>query len=238
MYEMKTRVRFSQCDMNQFLSKAALLDYFQDCCNLQSYFGNVDADHMMANNLVWILSAWNVVINRMPKAFDEVAVYTWPYEFKGFFGMRNFKLVDANGEVLAYADTTWTLFDIAAGRPVKASKELIEHYELEEPFPMEHVGRKLAEPAESELVDSMVVRKHHLDVNQHMNNAQYVREAYNYVPDDFDLKRILVEYRKQTILNEKIDFYKTIDSNCVTIVMKDSEGAVHAIVKFDGKTEV
>lgn len=236
MYEMKTRVRFSQCDADQFLTKAALIDYFQDCCNLQSYFCNVDSDHMRASNLVWILNAWNVGINRMPKAFEEVSVFTWPYAFKGFFGFRNFKMEDANGEILAYGDSTWALIDGSTGRPVRVTEELISHYELEEPFPMEQAGRKLAEPAQSELAGSIVVRRHHLDVNRHMNNAQYVREAYNYVPAEFETRKIQVEYRKQTMLDEKIDFYKTMDEKCVTIIMKDSEGAVHAIVKFDGET--
>lgn len=236
MYEMRTQVRFSQCDERQRLTIGSLIDYFQDVCNEQSYGNGVDSDYMTASGFAWVLNAWNVEIKRLPKSFEKVSVYTWPYEFKGFFGMRNFKMEDEQGEVIAFADSVWTLIDIHTGRPVKVPGEIASHYHLEEPYPMEHAGRKIPVMEEGGHAGSIVVARHHLDVNHHMNNAQYVREASDYLPQDFRVSRVMVEYRKQTRLGEKMEFYKTTQDNCVIIVMKDSEGAVHAITKFDGKT--
>lgn len=236
MYEIRTQVRFSQCDECERLTAGALIDHFQDVVNAQAYGINVDSDHMTARGLAWILNAWNVEIKRFPKSFEQIRVSTWPYEFRGFFGMRNFKMEDEQGDVIAFADSIWTLMDIHTGHPVKVSSEIAANYQLEEPYAMEHANRKLSVDGEGELAGTVRIVKHHLDVNRHMNNAQYVREAADYLPDNFVITKIMVEYRKQTLLGEKMEFYKTIDKNCVTIVMKDSEGTVHAVAKFNGKT--
>lgn len=236
MFEMKANVRFSECDRNRRISPAGIINYFQDCCNLQSINDGMDADYLFNSGRVWVLNSWTVVLERLPESFEDIYVYTWPYDFKGFYGLRNFKLLDSDGKVCAYADSMWTLINMETKRPSNIDDELMSYYHIEAPYPMEHEGRKIHLKSEGVFAGDVEIKPHHLDVNNHMNNAQYVLEAYDYVPDSFRTKKIRVEYRKQTLLGEKLKIYRTIDKESVTIIMKDSDGMVHATIKFDGKT--
>lgn len=237
MFSIKSSVSFSACDADQKLTAGGLVDYMQDCCNLQACSDNIDVSYLVSIKKAWILNCWHIVVKRMPQAYENITVFTWPYEFKGFYGMRNFKIEDETGSICAYADSTWTLVDIDTGRPAKLTDEVLEHYHIEEPYPMAHEGRKIAVKDEGELCSVIEVKKHHIDVNHHMNNAQYIREAFDYVPDDFAYTDIRAEYRKQTLLLEKLEIYRTITSESVTIVMKGVDKAVHAVIKFDKKDE-
>lgn len=236
MYELNTQVRFSMCDEGQKLSVGGMVDCFQDVCNMQAYRIGVGSDYLALHRTAWVLNTWNIHINRFPQMYETVKVFTWPYEFKGFFGFRNFKMEDSQGEIVAYADSIWTLIDINTGRPVKVTEEIRSQYTIEEAYPMEHISRKLLEPECGDYVGGILLGRHHLDLNHHMNNVQYVREAADYLPQGFAVGRIMVEYRRQTRLGEKIQFYKTTEENCVTIVMKEDNGDIHAIVKFEEKS--
>lgn len=237
MFAMEGRVRFSECDMEQRLTIAALVNYFQDCCNVQAIEDGISTNYLTAMGKAWILNSWQIVIDRLPQAYEDITVYTWPYEFKGFYGMRNFKLTDSMGNVCAYADSTWTLVDIGTGRPSKITEEFRSQYHMEEPYPMEHYGRKIMVEQEGLVAGGFEVQPHHLDVNHHMNNAQYILAAADYLPQDFVTGQLRVEYRRQTLLSEKLQISKTTDQESVTMVMKDEEGVIHAILKFNKKME-
>lgn len=237
MFAMEGRVRFSECDMQQKLTIGSLVNYFQDCCNLQAIDDGISTNYLTAMGKAWILNSWQIVINRLPEAYEDIKAYTWPYEFKGFFGMRNFKLTDALGNVCAYADSTWTLVDITTGKPSRISEEFRRHYHMEPPYPMEHSGRKILMEQEGSMAGGFEVQLHHLDVNHHMNNAQYILAATDYLPQGFDIGQLRVEYRRQTLLAEKLRIYKTMDGESVTIVMRDEADVIHAILKFDKKME-
>lgn len=43
-------------------------------------------------------------------SWRKITVKTWPYNFKGFYGYRNFTIEDAEGKICAYADSQWILW--------------------------------------------------------------------------------------------------------------------------------
>ncbi len=50
---------------------------------------------------------------------------------------------------------------------------------------MEYADRKICVPEEMEEQESFQVAKHHLDINHHVNNAQYIKMAEEYLPEGF-----------------------------------------------------
>ena len=51
----------------------------------------------------WLVNSWHIVFRRRPSMGEEFLVKTWPYKFKGVFGMRNFLMESMDGEALVYA---------------------------------------------------------------------------------------------------------------------------------------
>jgi len=47
------------------------------------------------NHIAWVLSSWQICINRLPLLNEQVKISTWAYGMKAFYGYRNFTLEDA-----------------------------------------------------------------------------------------------------------------------------------------------
>ena len=118
-YSFSGRVRYSEIGENGLLTLPGILNYFQDCSTFHSEAAGLGVKVLKEKNKFWVLSAWQVIINRYPYLGEEIVTSTWPYGFRGFMGFRNFTMDTAEGERLAYANTFWTFIDGKNGLPCK-----------------------------------------------------------------------------------------------------------------------
>ena len=240
MYKFTSRVRFSETAKDNKLTIPHLISYFQDCSNFHSNSIGLYKDKLLGMNRAWFLSSWQIVINRRTDIDEEIEVETRAYEIKGFYGLRNFIMYDANKEVCAYANSIWFYVDTIKGKPIKYEWEGAG-FEIDEEFPMEKADRKIVIPSGLEKIikaDALRVRESHLDSNCHMNNREYVRIALDFMPESLDLdkiRQIRVEYKKAAVLNEiMIPVYHFDDSNNRIFVSLDNEaGENFAKVEFE-----
>ena len=124
MYDFKSRVRYSEVNSERQLTLPALIDYLQNCCTFQSEDMNIGVEYLDQHHAAWVLSSWEIVMNRYPKLAEHITVSTWPYSFKGFYGYRNFTIKDEAGEICAFANSVWVYMDTATMRPVRIAKEV------------------------------------------------------------------------------------------------------------------
>ena len=90
MYRFESRVRYSEVDSEKKLTLSSLLDYLQDCCTFQSEELGIGVEYLAGHQAAWVLSSWEIEILRYPEMGERIVTGTWPYDFKGFFGYRNF----------------------------------------------------------------------------------------------------------------------------------------------------
>lgn len=155
------------------LTLPALIDYLQNCCTFQSEDMNIGVEYLEQHHAAWVLSSWEIVMNRYPKLAEHITVSTWPYSFKGFYGYRNFTIKDEAGEICAFANSVWVYMDTATMRPVRIAKEVQDAYipVMDEAIQYEWADRKIrieGTPVEKEPV---LVQRFHIDTNHHMNNG-------------------------------------------------------------------
>ena len=232
MYEFNSTVRYSEVDSKGQMTWLALMDYFQDCSVFHSESVKLGVEYLGRKHLAWVLSSWQIQVNRYPKLGEKIVVATFPYEFKGFFGMRNFLLMTEAEEVLACANTMWTLLDTEKMVPAKPTEEMLQKYVLEERYPMDYRGRKIAIPDNGSKQPAVPVTKEYLDTNFHVNNGQYVRIAKMYLPDRVSVKQLRAEYRKSAVLGDV--FYPVLyanDGNYV-VSLNDKDQKAYAVVEF------
>lgn len=231
-YHFNGRVRYSETDEKGVLTLPGILNYFQDCCTFHSEDIGQGMKVVESRSRVWMLSSWQVVIERYPAMGERLVISTAPYDFKGFMGMRNFTLDTESGERLAWANTYWTHINTKTGLPVKLTPEDYAGYECAPKLEMDYAPRKIALPEKREKMAEIVIQKHHLDTNHHVNNSQYVQIAEDYLPEGFQIRQMRAEYKKQARLHDV--FYPEI--NCeeekVTVVLNNAEGQPYAVVEF------
>ncbi|MCI8615280.1 MAG: acyl-[acyl-carrier-protein] thioesterase [Lachnospiraceae bacterium] len=233
MYSYKSRIRYSELDESGHLRLESLLDYFQDCSTFQSEDLGLGVDCLKERHLVWVMSFWQIVVERYPNLGETVTIGTAPYDFKGFLGFRNFLMTDEKGDRLACANTIWSLLNTQTGMPVKAPEDMREKYILEPKLDMEYASRKIQIPENMEQQEKVPIRPRHLDTNHHVNNGQFVKIAIDSLKSSGRIKQLRAEYKKQVVLGDVLTPYTMIKTgNKTTVALKDGTEKVCCIVEF------
>lgn len=237
MYSFNSRVRYSEVNSEQEMTLPALLDYLQDCCTFQSEELASGVDYLKEHHQAWVLSSWEVFVKRYPKLAENITINTWPYDFKNFYGYRNFTITDEQGEVVAAANSVWVFMDTEKMKPVKISDHFIEVYrdEMGKRLERDWSERKIKICGETEQKAPIAVQRFHIDTNHHMNNSKYVMTAENYLPEEFETASLRVEYKKAAVQDDIL--YPEVLENGKNIIVSlaDECGKAYAIVSFMGK---
>lgn len=101
MYGFDSRVRYSEVDDREKMTLASVLNYFQDCSTFHSEDLGVGISYLDSIGSLWVLSYWQIDIMRYPSVCEKIRISTFPYEFKGFLGYRNFLMQDETGKNIA-----------------------------------------------------------------------------------------------------------------------------------------
>jgi len=232
MYSFTSDIRFSEVDSDKKLTLTSLINYFQDCTIFHSESLHAGFEYLEPKHKCWVLSSWQVIIHRLPKFGETVVVGTWPYGFSSLSGDRNFVLQTTDGENLVIANSFWVFTDTETGRPSKLDPDYVAMYPMEPPLTMEYAPRKLALPTEYREEVPFLVTKHHLDTNHHVNNAQYIRMAEDYLPADFEVGEFRAEYKKSAKLMDEIYPLISLTDTACTIVLADAAHKPYTTVQF------
>ena len=233
IYQFDSRVRYSEVDEDRKLSLTGVINYMQDCSTFQSEDLNMGIDYLTEKHRAWLLSSWQIIVDRYPKLGERIVVSTWPYDFKGIYGLRNFTIQDKAGNYLVRANSIWFFYDLEAERPARIRLEDVERYGTgEERLDMEYAPRRITVPEEYEEKEPVLVMKHHLDTNHHVNNAQYVEIVREFLPEHFQIGEMRVEYKKAAVLHDQLYPFIYKDDQIIKILLGDAEGQAYAVVEF------
>ena len=232
MYQLSSKVRYSEAGADQKLTYASLLNYFQDCSTLHSEALGASGQSLYEDHMAWILSFWQICIEDMPSLSEDIVVSTWPYDTKGLFGMRNFCMDNIEGKRFACANSIWVLINTETGRPIKIPAEVGAVYPDEPRLDMDYCERKIIVPTDYEEKEPIRVPAYFIDTNHHMNNGKYVMVAEGYLPEDFRVREIRVEYKKAAVQNDILYPRVTIMEKEVIVVLADKTGNPYATVLF------
>ncbi len=239
MYTFGSRVRYSETDECGRLTLTGIMNYLQDCSTFQSEDIGLGISYLTDRHKAWWLSSWQIVVDRYPVLGEEIVVGTWPYDFKGFYGYRNFTICDKAGEYLVRANSVWFLFDTEKGRPVKIEPEDLRGYGNgnEERLSMDYASRKIQLPEEYEETEPVTIGKHYIDTNHHVNNAQYVEIAREVLPDEMEVYELRVEYKKAAVFGDVVYPRISRTEEGYTVSLCDEGGAAYAVIWLRGTAE-
>ena len=237
MYKYKDKIRYSLVDKSGTVPPYEILNLFQNCSTEQSETIGKGVSYMLGLNKAWVLIGYKLVIERPVKYEEDIIVGTEPTGFRGFFGQRKYCIMDKDENYIIKADSLWTIIDLDSRSPLRITEEDFLGYELGEAFEGIKVERKIVFESEGEEQKAKIVPKSFIDNNGHMNNANYLRLAYEYV-DDFDkATEISIAFVKEAVEGQKIVPYIHKEADGVGITFKniDGEDLAKVLVKIDKK---
>ncbi|MBE6003447.1 MAG: acyl-ACP thioesterase [Lachnospiraceae bacterium] len=240
MYEFDARVRYSETDETQNITITALVNYLQDCSTFHSADVGLTVDYLNELHRAWLLSYWDIYIERMPRLYENISIGTSPHEFRGVLAHRNFWIKDKDGNYLLKADSLWFNFDTERMRPVKIEENMIAPFGgINDVLKLPASDRRVSEPKELTTGDPIKVEQHHIDTNHHVNNARYIQIADDVLTKategkvHFTSGRIRAEYRKAAVLGDiMIPKYGTTESGNVVLSLQNEAGEVYCNIEF------
>lgn len=131
---------------------------------------------------IWILSAINLNIIKLPKWQETILIETWPSGITGLQYSREFKLLNEKKECLVAASSSWIIYDKESRKPVL-------------PIEFSYLENICKEKATDSLFTKIKPRRNlnsafkeyarytDIDMHQHVNNSVYVKWIENCIGD-------------------------------------------------------
>ena len=189
---------------------------------------------MLAKGKVWVLAYWQIELVRLPvlgEASDSTDLGV--HAFKGFQGERNYRMLDAGWQNTCLCQFPLDLrrsshWPSGAGRS-GSTGSLSNGTSAGDG---EDFSSKIKIPEGGVAREAFKVCRHHLDTNHHVNNAQYIDMAQEYIPKDWKIARVRAEYKSQAVLGDVICPVISAGEDYVTVDLRGAEGRSFAVVEF------
>jgi medium-chain acyl-[acyl-carrier-protein] hydrolase len=226
-------VHYYEIDAKKRALISTIMNYLMDICSVQSDSHGVGVDYLIDNNKGWILTQWNIKLNRYPVYGEEVKVSTRANSFYKYYAYRTNYIEDSSSNLIVDGRSIWLLVDTNKRRPIKVSDDMYQAYNIskDETERFTHTSLKPLESWDNEKVFD--VRYSDIDTNQHVNNVKYVSWIIESIPLDialdYEMCEITVVYKKETYYGHKINVHTKIEKSENGYVCK------HDIINEDGE---
>ena len=200
------RVRSYEAGADGCASILSICNYLQEAAGNHAFALGVAIDQLSARNLSWVLSRLRVRMDVYPRWRDEIRITTWPCDVKRLFAHRDFEIHSADGRRLGAATSAWLLLNIQKRRPARMLDVVREFAVMDRPRALGgELGERLSAPPRADAERSFRVRGSDLDVNQHVNNVNYVEWAVESVPPGAGtLADLRVEFLAESVGGDEV----------------------------------
>lgn len=154
-------------------------------------------------NHLWVLARLFVQIDKYPQWGEILELTTWPRAASGILALRDFEILNAERTRAAAGTSSWLVLDADTHRPQRIDELLLR---IPTPVTRIAVGRdskKLPGTGPGAVALTTTVRYSDIDVNRHVNSAQYINWLLDSYSVDFHrrhaLRALEVNYVGETL---------------------------------------
>ncbi|XP_073157903.1 palmitoyl-acyl carrier protein thioesterase, chloroplastic-like [Henckelia pumila] len=232
IYRQNFSIMSYETGADQTASVETLMNHFQETALnhtksvglLDDGFGSTPG--MSKNNLIWVVTKMQLLVDRYPVWGDVVQVTTWVVA-SGKNGIRRDWLVrDTNtGDILTRASSLMAMMNKETRKLAKIPEEAREEmacYFVDYPSVVDEDSRKLPKLNENtadSIRTGLTPRWNDLDVNQHVNNVKYVDWILESTPSKVletrELFGMTLEYRRECRKDSVLESLTSVVENKV-----------------------
>lgn len=239
MFSINKKVGYSYIDKDMKLSYTACVCDMQDTCTFHSESVGRGTFTLLSENRAWFVNYWHIFFHERPRLSEEYTINTWPNYFKRIQGNRNFTICDKNGKSYVEAEAVWVYMDTKRLMPTDISQAEIDAFKLSNPLDLGPLNRKVKYPKDKlNLWLKIPVLNDYLDSNNHMNNSEYLRLAFNALPLDFNLYEVRCEYKAPAKKGDDLFIQTAKTEDSFYVVITNKENTPYFICELKEKTNV
>lgn len=205
MYIIPTRVHLGDIGPDNLETPFSIVSKMQDC-EMQWLESEPElAAFLEKNKSVLICASRQVDFIRRPALGEKTEVHSWVFDARKRMSYRNSALVGEGGEILAKCWGLGMFLQLDTGKVLEVPEELNARTTIDEKLDMEYLKRKIVLPkVEPQRLEPIEVKRSDIDCNGHVNNAIYVRMAFDLLPDEFMPTRLHITHEGQARRNDVI----------------------------------
>jgi len=210
------------------------LEIIQDCSLLWLESEPSFRSYLTVKNLGMFIVSRQVDIVRLPVYHERITVQTRIFDCNGFLGYRNTALYGEDGLPCLL---TWGLglfVNMDTGKMVRVPQNVIGDITINSKIEMEYLDKKINVPdIPGRRSDAIAVKRSDIDLYRHMNNVKYIEVALELLPEDFEINRLRIEYKKSAKLGDLLH-PQIIEESWARwyILLLDAQDSPFAIIEF------
>lgn len=210
------------CDSRDRLQPWAVARLFQEVAGLHVSQAGLGFAQLIKQGRAWVLSRTVYDVRRLPAEGEAVELKTWSRGTDGLFAFREFLLLDAAGRAAVASSTYWAVIDFETRRVLRLH-DMMSVFDHHPDTATNHgaLGHiRLPKDRPAELLGQFSVRPSMLDHTGHVNNAEYVRWIFDFLPAGrlpAEPYSLAIEYLQETHPDDTVSL-EAADANAATFV--------------------
>ena len=183
------------------------------------------------HGISWVLMRKKLTLHRLPDHGETITVETNAAGFERFFTYRDYKVFDAQNNLVATAATIWLLMNLETRKMTRIPALIMDRKFPILPNALPRIPFKLPPLETASLEKKFQVGWYDLDFNKHLNNLYYLQWVLETLPDNilqnYQLKEIDLLYKLECAWKEEV--------LCETEILGDTSFRHRMVRQSDGK---
>lgn len=203
-------IRAYEIDSRKQATPAALVRLMQEAAMQNVIRLKLSVWDLEPLQISWVLMRLNLRINRLPKLGEQIRILTYPAGFEKVFTHRDYRVFDADNNLIASSSSTWLLMNTQTRRMARIP-DFILQYNNQMPPEADYLAHATDHLPKLERLDvrkTYEVNWHDLDFNSHLNNTLYIQWMLETVEDQVlqtgYLKELDILFRMEALWKEVI----------------------------------
>ena len=185
----------------------SLANFFQEIATQQADLLGFGYHDLRKKGIFWVLSRMRIHVNRYPVWDEKVVVETWPNGIEKIFGIRDSRIKDLDGHVMARASTAWLVVDMNTRRPVRPS-DIYHQYAEKVESVFEESLEKIELPETLHPSGQKEVLFSDIDIVGHVNNVKYIEWSLDQIAPDrllaHPVSELEINFMHESMLGDEI----------------------------------
>lgn len=201
-FEYSMKIPFDMSDVNGFIKIPQLILLSLQVSGMQSIELGMSDMYILENyNLVWIITDYNMKIDRLPVFDEKITIETYAMSHNRLFCYRAFNIKDEAGNTIIEMVATFVLMDRDTRKVHPVMSVITDAFDSE--FSKTMLRGPRFKELEGGVEQEYRVRFYDLDMNGHVNNSKYLDWVFEVMGADFLTqhvpKKVHLKYVKEVL---------------------------------------
>lgn len=201
-FEYSMKIPFDMSDVNGYIKIPQLILLSLQVSGMQSIELGMSDMYILENyNLVWIITDYNMKIERLPVFDEKITIETYAKSHNRLFCYRAFNIKDEAGNTIIEMVATFVLMDRDTRKVHPVMSEITDAFDSE--FSKTMIRGPRFKELEGGVEQEYRVRFYDLDMNGHVNNSKYLDWVFEVMGADFLTrhvpKKVHLKYVKEVL---------------------------------------